>query len=119
MYDWLLTDPPGEPRNLQVTDLNKDRCTLEWDKPLSNGGSPVTDYIVEMCTPKNDYETVGKVDGDTTTFTARELTEGERYFVRVKAQNPAGVSQDAAEMKRPVIPKTPIGDYKTQSRRIA
>jgi predicted phage tail protein len=40
-------DEPSKPGTPEITDFDKDFVELEWDKPRSDGGSPITGYIIE------------------------------------------------------------------------
>lgn len=40
-------DRPLPPRNLTVSNIKAQSCYLHWDAPLDNGGSELTNYIVE------------------------------------------------------------------------
>ena len=42
-------DPPAVPRNFRSTELGKDFASLSWDAPESDGGSPITEYVIEKC----------------------------------------------------------------------
>jgi hypothetical protein len=43
-----VVDRPGEPRGpLNISDVNKTGCTLDWKPPEDNGGAPVSHYQVE------------------------------------------------------------------------
>jgi hypothetical protein len=41
-------DEPGKPSNVQVVDWDKDHADLKWTKPESDGGAPITGYIIEF-----------------------------------------------------------------------
>jgi len=41
------TDPPGKPGKPEVVDYDKDRAEIKWSHPKSDGGSPLTKYLVE------------------------------------------------------------------------
>lgn len=43
----LSSDRPLPPRNLTVTSIKAEACYLHWEAPLDNGGSELTNYIVE------------------------------------------------------------------------
>lgn len=43
----LLSDRPTPPRNVTVTSVKAECCYLSWDAPVDNGGSDLTNYIVE------------------------------------------------------------------------
>ena len=62
--------------------------------------------------PRPEYETVGRVDGETMSFTADGLKEGQKYYIRVKAENPAGLSESGAELKKPAVAKLPFGEFR-------
>lgn len=71
---WLLSytycvvpDRPLPPRNITVSDIRADSCYLTWDAPEDNGGSEITNFIVERrdaSKKKSDFEvqTVNLID---------------------------------------------------------
>ena len=60
--------------------------------PASNGGSAITDYIIQR-SPNGTTGWVTINDGvrTTTTYTVTGLTNGTRYYFRVLARNAAGI----------------------------
>ena len=40
-------DKPGKPRALRVKEIIKDKVTIEWEAPESDGGAPITHYVVK------------------------------------------------------------------------
>jgi hypothetical protein len=47
-----LSDKPLPPQGpLDVSDITPETCSLSWKPPLDDGGSPVTNYIVEKLDP--------------------------------------------------------------------
>jgi len=47
-----LSDKPLPPQGpLDVSDITPETCSLSWRPPLDDGGSPVTNYVVEKLDP--------------------------------------------------------------------
>lgn len=40
-------DRPLPPRNLDISKIKAESCYLNWDAPLDDGGSELTNYIIE------------------------------------------------------------------------
>lgn len=56
---------------------------LTWKAPSENGGMPINKYVL-------NYETTTRnVDGDSTTYTIRNLERNTRYSIKVRATNKA------------------------------
>ena len=53
-----MTDPPSSPGKPAITDYDKDYVELKWDKPRSDGGSPIKSYIVQMKPKFGDWTNV-------------------------------------------------------------
>lgn len=54
-----FSDRPLPPRNIVVADIKADSCYLTWDAPEDNGGSEITNYILERrdaSKKKSDFE---------------------------------------------------------------
>lgn len=91
MFCFFPKDPPSEPRNLQINNVNKDFVNLSWEHPSSDGGSPITGYCIEK-KERNSLlwvkanESVVKA----THYTCTGLIEGLEYTFRVSALNQAG-----------------------------
>ena len=60
---------------------------LTWVAPASNGGSAITDYVIQR-SPERHVSWVTINDGvrTTTGYTVTGLTNGTRYYFRVFAQ---------------------------------
>ena len=107
----LFSDRPGRPEGpLDVVDVYSDRCSLLWDRPKDDGGSPIKHYIVEKKDSKNnDWQeecTTEDLEIDVT-----GLNEGHRYTFQVKAVNAQGVS-DPLAADGEIIAKDPWGRLK-------
>lgn len=44
---YYALDTPSRPSNPVIKDFDSDFVELEWDKPKTDGGSPITGYIIE------------------------------------------------------------------------
>ena len=86
---------PAAPEGpLVVSNISKTSASLAWKVSPSDGGSPITGYVVEMRESwKTSFSRVEKVPADQTTFDLSRLKEGQEYFVRVLAENKVGQSK--------------------------
>ncbi|XP_023931299.1 twitchin isoform X3 [Lingula anatina] len=106
-HDILAKDPydePDAPTDLEVTDWDADHVELEWKAPKNDGGSPITNYLVEQKDKFSDWRRVKDVSAKDTKATVAGLKEGTEYTFRVMAVNKAGPSKPS-EASRPVIAK--------------
>ncbi|XP_047102318.1 twitchin isoform X3 [Schistocerca piceifrons] len=95
-------DAPGAP---EPTDWDKDHVDLRWTPPTSDGGSPITGYIIEKREKGSPRWTkAGEVKGPECKGTADNLEEGVEYEFRVKAVNAAGPSAPS-QASKPVVAK--------------
>lgn len=98
-----LADAPAEAsittiavasKPMKFTVVRGDRsAALAWSAPTSNGGTPITRYVVETrsysATTKS-WGTWGSKTASSTTLTLTSLTNGTKYQSRVYAVNAAG-----------------------------
>lgn len=109
-----VLDVPEAPSKPQVAEVKATSVTLKWRPPGSDGGSPVTGYVVQKkerlalrWTPVNTTPV-----GDTI-FTVTGLTQKSEYEFRVVAANKKGFGQPS-EPTNSVLVKPPYG--KSQSK---
>lgn len=106
-------DPPSEPQNLQVNKINKDFVILSWERPASDGGSPITGYCIEK-KERNSLlwvranESVVKA----TQYTCSGLIEGLEYTFRVSAINMAGQGKPCKQTDF-ITARTAVGTTKS------
>lgn len=84
-------DEPTKPGKPEIKDYDTDFVELEWTRPESDGGSPITGYVIEKKDKYSpDWEKCAEVQGDVTTGKVPDLIEGLTYEFRVRAVNKAG-----------------------------
>ena len=86
---------PGVPRNLTAVESGSSRINLSWSAPISNGGSRITGYKIEVSS--NGGRTWSVEEDDTrsssTTYAHRGLESGTRWHYRVSAINSEGTGE--------------------------
>ena len=98
-------DEPGKPTNVEATDWDKDHVDLKWNAPESDGGAPITGYIIEKrMKGTTKWEKGAEVGGEATNGTVPNLEAGKEYEFRVKAVNKKGES-DASDASKFVLCK--------------
>lgn len=88
------SSPPGLP---EIEDYDENMVKLKWEKPIRDGGAPITGYIVEVLDKDGDKFVKAVEVGPQCTATVPKLEEGKQYKFRVKAVNKAGPSDPSEE----------------------
>ena len=97
------------PRNLTVTEVTDSSVSLRWSRPETDGGKPITRYIVEKRDPaKSTYIPVGTTSDHCCEFRVIRLVAGNEYVLRVSAENEVGVGEPA-ELSQGITAKSPYG----------
>jgi len=90
----LVCEVPLPPAKLEVVDVTKSSVSLAWEKPLHDGGSRLTGYIVEACKAGTDkWMKVATLKLTDFEFTIVSLNENEQYLFRVRAVNSRGAGE--------------------------
>uniref|UniRef100_A0A3B4Y500 Titin n=1 Tax=Seriola lalandi dorsalis TaxID=1841481 RepID=A0A3B4Y500_SERLL len=113
----FLPSPPAKPK---IIDSTKTTVTLSWNKPLFDGGAPVTGYRVEYRKTFDDEWIVGVQNTKNTEFTVVGLTPGAEYVFVVKSINKIGVSEPSSESDRQVAKEReeePVFDISNEMRK--
>jgi len=101
------------PRSLAVTDVTDNSVSLRWSRPETDGGKPITRYIVEKRDPaKSTYIPVGTTTDGVCEFRVIRLVAGNEYVLRVSAENEVGVG-DPAELSQGITAKSPYSKSST------
>lgn len=106
------TDKPDKPTGpIVIEALLKNSVVISWKPPEDDGGSWITNYVVEKCEAKEgaEWQLVSSAIS-VTTCRIVNLTENAGYYFRVSAQNTFGIS-DPLEVPSVVIIKSPFGEY--------
>lgn len=102
--------PPGPPGKPVVYNITNDGMTIQWEKPLFDGGTPIQGYNVEK-REKNSvvWQKVNTVLILETDYRIPGLIEGLEYSFRVYAKNDAGLSRMSDESKL-TMAVSPVGE---------
>jgi len=92
-------DVPGRPDAPEIKDLVAESAIVAYKAPASDGGSPITGYIVEMKTKLDTKWQVAGKDIKENEFLVKGLKEGSEYEFRVTAENKAGQGQPSLPSK--------------------
>uniref|UniRef100_A0A3P8SXZ8 Titin n=1 Tax=Amphiprion percula TaxID=161767 RepID=A0A3P8SXZ8_AMPPE len=93
---------PGAPCNPRILDTTKSSITVAWNKPVYDGGSEITGYIVETCIPSEkeddeEWTIVTPKEGLlATSFTIVNLKENQEYKINISAVNSEGIGEAAS-----------------------
>jgi titin len=102
----ILRLPPDAPTELTATPGNA-TIALTWEAPAFDGGSAITDYIIETSTNGTNWIVVPSSQRTTTSATSATVTglqNATSYSVRVSAKNAAGTGSPV--VTGPVTPFT-------------
>ncbi|XP_052413995.1 immunoglobulin-like and fibronectin type III domain-containing protein 1 [Carassius gibelio] len=91
----IVLDKPGPPQGpLEVTESTSSVLELKWNPPKDEGGSEVTNYIIErQQVGQGAWKRVGDISANHLTFRDRNVSLGKRYIYRIYAENLEGVSE--------------------------
>ncbi|CAF4749840.1 unnamed protein product [Pieris macdunnoughi] len=105
--------PPSRPQRFIVRDITSRSVTLQWMAPDSDGGSTITNYIIEYKTVKGkSWSKVITVSGSVFEHCIENLKEKEQIVFRISAENAIGVSlptqsQNVRLDKHATVPSPP------------
>ncbi|XP_032369259.1 immunoglobulin-like and fibronectin type III domain-containing protein 1 isoform X3 [Etheostoma spectabile] len=90
----IVLDRPGPPEGpVETVETISSLIEIKWNPPKDDGGSAVTNYIIERQQAGQSLWTkLGDVSADKTSFRDRNVTHGKKYNYRIYAENPEGLS---------------------------
>jgi fibronectin type 3 domain-containing protein len=77
---------PSSPQNLQSRP-GDGYVVLSWDVPSSDGGSAITEYMIKRSTSYGKEVLLERVGVSITSYTDKEVTNGQTYYYKVSAVN--------------------------------
>ncbi|KAG2470301.1 TITIN protein, partial [Polypterus senegalus] len=101
--DVNILDKPGPPAAFDITDITNESCFLTWNPPRDDGGSKVTNYIVERRVAESEVWHKLSSTIKETTYKAVNLTPLKEYIFRVFAENMYGIGEPAQHT--PIVAK--------------
>nr|XP_039267384.1 twitchin-like [Styela clava] len=107
----LASGPPGSPGAPSPGKVTSSSISLTWDQPKSDGGSPVTSYVMEMKEDNGDWEKVPHKSVENLCASIKNLKEDSSYKFRVAAVNSSGQGR-FIETDKPIVamdaPEPPV-----------
>ncbi len=105
---------PGVPRNLTAVESGSSRINLSWSAPISDGGSRITGYEIEVSSNGGRTWTVrvSNTRSSSTTYAHTGLESGTTWHYRVSAINsegtgePSNVASETTDIGPPRAPSS-------------
>lgn len=95
-------DVPGRPGTPDVEEMTASTAKLQWKAPESDGGSPITNYVIETRAVGDlKWKTVNKKDEKVTetSYEATGIKWEKNCEFRVTAENKAGLGEPSGPSK--------------------
>uniref|UniRef100_A0A3B3ID14 Titin n=1 Tax=Oryzias latipes TaxID=8090 RepID=A0A3B3ID14_ORYLA len=99
--------PPTGP--VEISEISSESCTLSWTEPTDDGGTEITNYIVEKRESGSASWQVVNSSVKRTTIKVTHLTKYMEYTFRVCAENKFGVSKSIESAA--VVIEHPFGKH--------
>ena len=93
----------------EVSEVTSESCHLSWTPPRSDGGTPITGYIIERRTDVGGRWIPLKLKPTTHELDVTDLFEGQKYEFRVIAENKVGAGKPG-EPSATVVAKSPFSE---------
>jgi titin len=99
---------PDAPRNAKITEVTGSGLTLSWSLPVSNGGSAITDYLVEMSSDGGGtWKPVPHVASNNLALKITGLPAGTKRWFRVSTVNAVGTSESFSSAEAVTLGNAP------------
>ena len=105
---------PGAPTSVSGSSTVNNQVALSWTAPASNGGTSITDYVIQYSSNSGStWTTFADGTSTSTSATITGLTSNTSYIFKVAAVNSIGTgsysSNSASVLVRPTTPGVPTG----------
>jgi hypothetical protein len=112
--EWEIFSPPSEPLNVVATySASPDKCFIDWDSPISGGGTLITGYQIQRDSGAGDVVIVADTGSATpTSFTDSTIVSGVSFIYTITAINDQGLGTPSARSNGcgvPELPSAPFG----------
>jgi hypothetical protein len=88
---------PASPTGVGSTDVSGSFISIAWTAPSNNGGSAISDYVVQFSSNNGStWSTFSDGVSTATSATVLDLTNATTYLFRVAAVNAAGTGPFSA-----------------------
>lgn len=85
---------PNPPKDAEIFDWTETTLSVQWKAPDSDGGSPITGYVIEYKEKMaSTWKSYVESDPNKLTTIIPDLRTGAQYVVRVRARNVEGDSE--------------------------
>lgn len=100
----VVLNPPSPPRNLKVEKIASTSCTISYQAPEDDGGTPILSYEIE-CFDNNSFRWKSKGVSHGLTHDIVGMTPGSQALIRVTASNRVGKSAPIVTEKEITFPR--------------
>ncbi|XP_066520129.1 immunoglobulin-like and fibronectin type III domain-containing protein 1 [Hoplias malabaricus] len=89
----IVLGKPSIPKGpVEVIESTDSVIEIKWNPPNDDGGSAVTNYIIErQQAGQGSWTKLGDVSADRVSFKDRNVSHGKRYMYRIYAENTEGI----------------------------
>jgi len=109
------TETPGAVKNLVMADSTKNSVTLQWDRPDHNGGSHITEYIIEKRTTEETNWSLGatckRLNCEVTGLKENDIMDFRVFAKNEKGNSDFSVISDITVMDFIIPPEASLIDY--------
>ena len=87
----FLDTPSAPTPPFEISNVTESSATLRWNRPESDGGSPITGYIIERKEAnKKAWQKIAQTEASVYECEVTGMKKGVSYYFRVMAINEVG-----------------------------